>query len=378
MQNRSQFLQPVGFVRTGRNRCLIHDIEDDALQRNDIAFVDRNLQTTDLGNKGGFTAREVLEVECLQPRDQPIAIVDQLQHILGTQVGQVQCDAIRGAQLNQAAKEFAGRQSEQGRNIRSVLNDLRISKIRILRRAQKTLQNGFKVQAIHLRHQRFIQALLLRTCRITLEAQLDNFFIQFRKELNVNEFRQMKQGSLAGFDKCQESGWINGFQGYAVCLIDRRKMPPVEGIQNLQDLLLAVFGNLAAFFHQRPDRCFRQKTEKGLGIDKPSGNPDQLHIAAAEAGGIFDADTHRDSHDFSCFQKLSGKRGLDVIVVDHAQPANSFDPGIHDQVGGGLAALGVYIVNMVVKCQMVPFFGQFQQDGSASVAFAQHGACPLP
>ncbi len=47
--------------------------------------------------------------------------------------------------------------------------------------------------------------------------------------------------------------------------------------------------------------------------------------------------------------------------MDDPQAADALDPGIHDEVSGRFAALGVDVVHMVVEGDLVPFLGHLQQ-----------------
>ena len=112
-----------------------------------------------------------------------------------------------------------------------------------------------------------------------------------------------------------------------------------------------------SFDHRR----FGQEAQKGLGIRKTPGDPDQLGILVAIAAGKFDSDPNVDVQYLRRFQQLCGKARFDVVVMDHTQPPDSFDPGIHYQVGRRLASFGVGIMNMVVKGDLIPLLRHFQQ-----------------
>ena len=75
----------------------------------------------------------------------------------------------------------------------------------------------------------------------------------------------------------------------------------------------------------------------------------------------FQADTHGNARNFCGTQNLARGLWLHPVFVGHGKRPHALDPGIHDQVGGGFAALGVGIVHMVVKSQLVPAFGHFWQ-----------------
>jgi hypothetical protein len=177
----------------------------------------------------------------------------------------------------------------------------------------------------------------------------------------MNVFGQVNQGCLPGSDKIQERNRINRIQQNAITVIDGRAMAFVKGVKNLENLFFPIGGNLFALFHHGPNQWFGQKAKKCLGVDKSSGNPDQLNDPVSESGGKLDADTQLDAHDPAGFQEFCGKLGLNMVVIDDTKPSKSHDPGIHDQMCGGFSSFGVDIVDMVIKGQLIPRLLHFQQ-----------------
>ena len=68
------------------------------------------------------------------------------------------------------------------------------------------------------------------------------------------------------------------------------------------------------------------------------------------------------------FHEFGGIFRFDVVIVDDPKAPNSFDPGVHDQVGGGFTPFGVGIVDMVVEGELVPRLGHFQKVVKAKLA----------
>ena len=65
--------------------------------------------------------------------------------------------------------------------------------------------------------------------------------------------------------------------------------------------------------------------------------------------------------DCRCFEELFCHLGLNVIIIDDGQEAHSLDPGVHDQMRRGFSSLGVGVMDMVVKGQLIPFLRHFQK-----------------
>ena len=177
----------------------------------------------------------------------------------------------------------------------------------------------------------------------------------------MNKFGQVQLGFLPDTDKCQKLVGLNQRKIDAQFLVECWSMHVVEFTQQIHDILLLVQGNAAPGLHELDYRRFGQKAQKGLGIGEAPGDPDQLGILVAISAGEFDSDPNVDVQYPRRFQQLGGKARFDVVVVDHAQPSDPFDPGIHYQVGRRLASFGVGIMNMVVKGNLIPLLGHFQQ-----------------
>ena len=89
--------------------------------------------------------------------------------------------------------------------------------------------------------------------------------------------------------------------------------------------------------------------------------PDEADELAAESRPQLDADAHVDVEDGAGLEQLRHHLLVHMVVVDHGELADALDPGVHEQVGGRLAALGVGVVDMVVKGELVPLLGHLQQ-----------------
>jgi len=98
-----------------------------------------------------------------------------------------------------------------------------------------------------------------------------------------------------------------------------------------------------------------------VGPGQSARGPDDLDRPVLVAGQTLDADVHVHVHDGGRFQQFRGRFLAHEMVVDDGQTPDALDPGIHDEVGGRLAALGVGIVDMVVEGELVPCLGHFQE-----------------
>ncbi len=174
--------------------------------------------------------------------------------------------------------------------------------------------------------------------------------MRFRQSTHSVISRRRSAGADA--DERKEFGLRDGRQLDAETLVEHRQMNRVEFLEQTDHILLLVARGPAAGFHEVHHRRLGEKAEKRLGIGEPAGHPDELNVLVAEAGRILDADAHIDIQDF---------RGFEQFVVDDAQPADALDPGVHDEVRGGLAALGVDVVHMIVESDLVPLLGHLQQ-----------------
>jgi hypothetical protein len=179
--------------------------------------------------------------------------------------------------------------------------------------------------------------------------------------MGMDEFGQMEEGGLAAADEGEEMGGFQLRQGHLKGFVDGDAVGPVEFFQNHQDVVALVFGDPAPFVHEIPDGGFRQKGEEVPGIAEAPGHPDETDVPPVVLGSQGNADADRDSHDLAGFHEFVGRLRWDEVVVDHRQAADAFDPGIHDQVGGGLASLRVRVMHMVVESDLIPGLRHLQQ-----------------
>ena len=94
---------------------------------------------------------------------------------------------------------------------------------------------------------------------------------------------------------------------------------------------------------------------------KPRGTQMKRIPAPPEPRSQGDPDPDLDAHDLPGFEELRRRLGRHEVVVDHGQAADSLDPGVHDQVGGGFAALGVGVMDVVIEGDLVPLLGHLQE-----------------
>ena len=177
----------------------------------------------------------------------------------------------------------------------------------------------------------------------------------------MDEFRQVDQRSLPGAHELQKFPLFRRGQGNAVFEVQCFAMDPVEFVQHLQHVFLVKARHLPAFVHEFPNAFLGEKAQKRLGVGKAPRRPDQFDVASPESGVELDAQAHRDSHDFRGLLEFLCGPGFDIVVVDDPQTADSLDPGVHNQMGGGFAPLGVEVVHVVVEGDLIPVLGHFQK-----------------
>ena len=78
-------------------------------------------------------------------------------------------------------------------------------------------------------------------------------------------------------------------------------------------------------------------------------------------GLALDADVHVHVHDGGRFQQFRGRFLAHEMVVDNGQAPDALDPGVHDEMSGRFAALGVGVVDVVVEGELIPGLGHFQE-----------------
>ncbi len=303
----------------------------------------------------------IFQVEYLQPRNHALAVVEQLQDLLHLQVGQVQRNAVAGMQGGQSAEYLRSGQPQQFGHVRPVERLIRIDDLRVLGLLQIPVDERLQVHAVQTIDPRVDLTLSFGRCRTQLGLQRGDAPMQRPHQLVVDKLGKMQLGFLPDADKPEKLRFVDRQHSDAEAAVELQAVNGVELLEQADyELLLIARGPLTGR-HEVHDRRFGQKAQEGLSIGEPAGYPDELHVLVAEARVILDADAHVDVENPGGLEQLGGETRFDEVVVDDPQPANAFDPGIHDEVGGRLAALGVDVVHMVVEGDLVPFLGHFQQ-----------------
>ena len=161
--------------------------------------------------------------------------------------------------------------------------------------------------------------------------------------------------------KARKSAGVSGGSWTTEGFVDGNTVYPVEFLKDRDNMALLVFGYPALLIHEGPDGRLRQEGEEITGVAEPAGHPDEADVPVPEAGPDGDPDPDGDPHDLAGLEQLRGGLRGHVVVVDHRQAADTLDPGVHDQMGGGLAPLRVGVVDMVVEGDLVPLLGHLQE-----------------
>jgi hypothetical protein len=144
-----------------------------------------------------------------------------------------------------------------------------------------------------------------------------------------------------------------GFKLRALDLVPERKAFEHAFTTPAQHLAapLHEFGNLGAV----------QKLQKILVGAETTRNPEQTDEAPVKRQMKFQTNTHADAGDFRCAQNFARCLGLHPVFIGNSKGTHPLDPCVHDQVGGCFAALGIGVIHMVVKSELIPAFGHFRQ-----------------
>ena len=191
--------------------------------------------------------------------------------------------------------------------------------------------------------------------------QAGKTFVERLPHPGGQQFGNVFQRRLAVTDRSEQLGVADRMQPNVKMIIEFFQILPVEIIQRLQDQFLAVGRRRQATVRERDHPRPVQETKEIRRIGKSVRRPDHLDetIPVDRAELHADADIHR--HDRRRLQQLVGSVAGYVIIVDHLQLPDAFDPGVHDQMGRRLPPLGVGIVDMGVKRQLGPAFRHFKQ-----------------
>ena len=203
-------------------------------------------------------------------------------------------------------------------------------------------------------------------------AQGCGFLPQGREQRGVDEFRQMQQKGLPRAHEGEKLFPVQLFRDDAQLPLQFVPPPAVPQVEHGEDMPFHPGRSFPALFHETAHAWLGQKGQKALRVGKAARDPDEVDQASPVGGVEQQADTDGHTHDFRRFHKLAGGFGTDEMIVDDREGADALDPGVHDQMGGVLAALGVGVMHMMIEHGLVPLFRHFQQKIAAQHA-AYHG-----
>ena len=300
------------------------------------------------------------QVEQFQMGDEPLAAPEQFQRILYVQPFQAQ-DHLAGVQGHQGLqKDFGIAQQHRGQILvgRHGEQDIRVGL-----RPQPFLAQAVGHEAFH-GFQTGAQAggFFIRAVPPGIVAELFQSLFQGRLPLLEDVFGQMQGRRLALAHESQEGVRIQRGRGRDFQLAGQGgRVLLVPGLEQAQDMLAHPLVHRGVFLEDGRDvRALEQFDESPAAVDVER-RPGEFDELVMEGGPELDADAHGDAHDAGRAQQFAGGFGVHGIVVDHRDETQALEPGIHDQMRGTLAALGVGIMDVVVEGLLVPGFGHLQQ-----------------
>ena len=174
-------------------------------------------------------------------------------------------------------------------------------------------------------------------------------------------FGQPQHDGMPSAQKIQEIVGVRRRHGYAPPGLQLRPLPLVPEIERLQGPLAPPVQHRPAPLLHLLHRGAVHEVQEALPGDETARHPQKTDVTAPERHLILDPHPHGHAGYGRRFQQLFGGVQLDAIVVEHGQRAQPLDPGIHDEMRRGFPALGVDVVHMVVKGDLVRLLRHFRQ-----------------
>ena len=301
-----------------------------------------------------------LEVEQLQMGDEPLAAPEQLQRVLHVQPFQAQ-DHLAGMQGHQGLQQDLGITQQHRRQVlvgRHGEHDVRVG----LRSQPFLAQTVGHETFQHLQAGTQAGGLLIRALPPGIVAEALQGLLQGGLPLLEDVFGQMQGRRLSLAHEGQERVRIQRRRGRDVQFAGQGgRVLLVPGLEQAQHVLAHPLVHRGVFPEDGRDVRALEQLDEGPAAVDVERRPGELDELVVEGGPELDADAHGDAHDAGRAQQFAGRFGVHGIVIDDRDEAQPLDPGVHDQVRGALAALGVGIVDMVVEGLLVPVLGHLQQ-----------------
>ena len=301
-----------------------------------------------------------LHVEKLKVRDDAQPVPDDFKDVFGGEPRELERDAVTASNAVQAFQKLAHGKAEQfGPVVAGVVvtGGGRRGQFRILLWAQPRIIDDRGGEGLHADKECLAVVGLVavfKACAFSFE--LAHAGQQAGQERLMGKFRQMDERGLSVAHEIQEGVRVERRLFDGEFFGNGRGVPDVPLLKSGHDVFLHPLRDFAAFFEEGRHHRLAEEFEEFFGIGEAAGCPDEFHVAAAEDGAEFEADTDIETHDLGGAHEFARGGQLHVIVIDDSEVAYALDPGVHDEVRGALAALGVGVVDMVVHGELVPFF----------------------
>ena len=274
----------------------------------------------------------VFQVPGFDVGDAAAAEVEELEHILRAEVGEVEGESRGGLQVAQAGQQTRQGGPEQGGTAGvGIVGITGIGELRIAFWQQTTVDY-------------FLQG-----------------DIAVRRQGGADEAGKVDEARLAGADKFKELGAVTGGNFTAGLFAELVAVGVVEGVEDSEDIFFFPANDFIAVVQQLPYGLVLQEAEDDVFILKTAGFPCDAGVAVAERYGELYCYLDLHIEDSARSEQLFNHCRTEGVVIDDSELADSFQGGIKEELGRVFPPLGTGVVDVVIEGVLVPLLWHFEE-----------------
>ena len=334
-----------------------HHLAHHLLEAGPLPRVQGVLELAYFINVGHAAFKPAAHIENFKVRDETAAVPEKFCHILDGKAGCAENHAEAGVHLGKLAHKLVGRQLQKAGKLVPVVGQ----------HHARQLGMHIWIQPFILHHAgsevfktRFLGKIFLAGFG-SLRLDLDDLLVDHGLEMAHEAFGKPREIGVPPAHKIQKSIGSERRDIQAVELLVLRTQNIVPHGETAQDEITLPVDDLAPAHGQGVHLGRSQELKKILVRRESSGNPQNTDELIPVRNPELETDTDLDADNGRGGEHFPGCLYGHAVVVHDGERPEALDPGVHDEMGRTFAALGIHVIDMVVKSQLIPRLRHFRK-----------------
>ena len=321
------------------------------LEAGALAGVEGDLQLSYLVDVRHEAVHPATHAEDLEVGDHALAVPEQLHDVLHGEARGAEHHAVAGVDLGELLHELVGGKAPKLRQPVQIFRDGQLGEFRVQIGIEPLVLDGVGADALEagllLEHLFGLGAgrQLGQGLAPGVNGGADELEEALGEPRHARVAASKKVEEVVGPQRRNLDGVLGGIAGAQDVVPDR---------EDLEHHLALPVHHVPALVREGPHLVRGEEFEKVLVGGEAARGPEHVDEAPPEGHAELEADADADADDGGCRKYLPGSLDGHAVVVDDGQGLDALDPGVHDEVRGTFAALGVHVVDMVVEGDLVP------------------------